>query len=144
MLPIEQCYGYIVVLKEKEYKFLILKQKDTKDDNWSFVKGHTEIGETPEETAKRELEEEAGIKEIETLSLPLIHEEYEIFHHEEKRLKINEYFIGFVTEKNIKFDENEIETYKWATYEEALNTFTRDDRKNVLKEAKKYIENMVK
>lgn len=144
MIPIEQCYGYIVILKEEPYKFLILRQKDTKDDNWSFVKGHMEEGEKPEETAIRELEEEAGIKEIETISIPLIHEEYEIFHHGEKRLKVNEYFIGFVKDKKVIFDENEIDSYKWATYEEALNIFSHKERVQVLKEAQNFLQNMVK
>lgn len=83
MLPIEQCYGVIVVLKGEQNKFLMLEREETKND-WTFAKGHAEEGETPKETAMRELEEETGIKEIEILDLPLIHEEYEIVSHSEK------------------------------------------------------------
>ncbi len=85
MLPIEQCYGFIVVLKEEQNKFLILERVGTKDDDWSFAKGHTEEGETPIQTSLRELKEETGIKEIEIMDFPFIHEEYEIFHHGEKK-----------------------------------------------------------
>lgn len=141
MLPIEQCYGVIVVLKEKENKFLILEHNDTKDDNWSFPKGHWEGDEKPKETAMRELKEETGITEIELLDIPLIHEEYEISHHDEKRLKVNEYFIGFVKGKEVKIDGIELRSFKWATYEEALNTFKYGDRKQVLRKAQKYLEN---
>ncbi|MFA5773090.1 MAG: NUDIX domain-containing protein [Candidatus Paceibacterota bacterium] len=140
MLPIKQCYGIVVVLKEEQYKFLILKQEDTKDNNnWSFAKGHAEEGETPKETAIRELEEETGITKIDILDFPLIHEEYELIYHDGKHLKVNGYFIGFVKEKKVKIDEKELNSYKWATYEEALNTFSHESRKQVLKEAQKYI-----
>jgi 8-oxo-dGTP pyrophosphatase MutT (NUDIX family) len=144
MLPIEQCYGVIVVLREEQDKFLILEHNDTKDDNWSFAKGHTEEGETPIVTAMRELKEETGIEEIKILDIPLIHEEYEIFRHGENRLKVNEYFIGIVTNNKVKIDGDEICAYKWVTYEEAINTFTHEERKQALYDAQKYLENMVK
>lgn len=140
MLPIEQCYGVIVVLKGEQNKFLMLEREETKND-WTFAKGHAEEGETPKETAMRELEEETGIKEIEILDLPLIHEEYEIVSHSEKRLKINDYFIGFVKDKDVKIEKEEIQSYKWVTFEEALNSFQHESRKQVLKEAQKYIQN---
>lgn len=140
MLPIEQCYGVIVVLKGEQNKFLMLEREETKND-WTFAKGHAEEGETPKETAMRELEEETGIKEIEILDLPLIHEEYEIVSHSEKRLKINDYFIGFVKDKNVKIEKEEIQSYKWVTFEEALNSFQHESRKQVLKETQKYIQN---
>lgn len=140
MLSIEQCYGVIVILKEKQNKFLMLEREETKND-WTFAKGHAEEGETPKETAMRELEEETGIKEIEILDLPLIHEEYEIVSHSEKRLKINDYFIGFVKDKDVKIEKKEIQSYKWVTFEEALNSFQHESRKQVLKEAQKYIQN---
>jgi 8-oxo-dGTP pyrophosphatase MutT (NUDIX family) len=140
MLPIEQCYGVIVVLKEEQCKFLILEREEKKND-WTFAKGHAEEGETPKETALRELEEETGIENIEILDLPLIHEEYEIIRHGEKRLKINDYFVGFVIDKDVKIEKAEIQSYRWTTFKEALNTFNHERRKQVLKEAQKYLQN---
>lgn len=140
-MPIEITYGIVTIYKEdNKYLFLIL-QHDDAEGSWSFPKGHHEGVETPEETALRELKEETGINEIELIDTPLIHEEYEIIINGEKRLKINEYFIGFVKNKTIYIQENEIHAYKWATFEEALKTFTYETRKEVLKIAKKYIEN---
>lgn len=141
MLPIEQCYGVIVFLKGEQNKFLLLERKETKDD-WTFAKGHIEEGEIPKETAMRELKEETGISEIKILDLPLIHEEYEIFKHGEKRLKINNYFIGFVKQNKVKIEEKEIQSYKWVTYEEALDAFKYERRKQVLREAQKYLEDI--
>lgn len=139
MLPVEQCYGVVAILKGEEYKFLILHLHDTKDDNWSFPKGHHEGNESSKETAMRELAEETGITEIELLDLPLIREEYEINHHGERKLKVNEYFIGFVKDKNVSIQDSEISEYKWATYEEALETFTRKTRKETLQKAQEYL-----
>lgn len=139
MIPIKQCYGVIVFIKENPNKFLILERAKTKND-WTFPKGHTEEGESPKETALRELKEETGIAEIELLDTLLLHEEYEIIRHGEKKLKINDYFIGFVDKDNVEIEKEEIQSYKWVTYEEALNLFMYERRKQVLKQAQKYLE----
>ncbi len=143
MLPTEQCYGVIMVFKENENMFLLLERAETKGD-YSFAKGHIEKGETPKETAMREVEEETGIKEIELLNLPLIHEEYEIVRGGERRLKMNDYFVGFIKNKEVKIEENEIQSYKWVSYDEALRLFKHDWRKQVLKTAQEYLENVLK
>lgn len=77
------------------------------------------------------------------LGVPLINEEYEITKNGEKRLKINEYFIGFVKNKNVIIQESEIHQYKWGTYLEVLETIQYDTRKETLKKAQEYL-NMVK
>jgi len=145
MLPIEQCYGVIVIYREeKENLFLVLQQDYNNTPSWwTFSKGHHEGTETPKKTALRELEEETGITEIELLDLPLIREEYIINRDGEKRLKVNEHFIGFVKDMKVKIQEEEISNYKWATYEEALELFTYSTRKETLKKAQEYL-NMVK
>ena len=143
MLSIEQCYGFIV-FKEKQNTFLILERVEKKGD-WTFPKGHQEEGESPKETALRELEEETGIKEIQIANLPIIHEEYEIIKKGEKRLKNNGYFIGFVKENTIvNIEKEELQSYKWANYEEAMILFNREERRQVLVDAKRYLDNMIK
>lgn len=137
-MPSEQCYGVITVYRDTVDLFLIL-QHDNKKGSWSFPKGHHEGTETPRETALRELEEETGIKEVELLDIPLIHEEYEIYRKEEKRIKNNDYFIGFVTDKAVTVQEGEIYTYRWVTYEEAVKTLDYSSRKESLRQAVEYL-----
>ncbi len=56
-------------------------------------------------------------------------------------MKMTDYFVGFVKGEKVIIEKEEFRSYKWATYEEALNAFEYKSRKQVLKEAKKYIEN---
>jgi len=136
---IEQCYGIILIFKEPENMFLILERRETKND-WTFAKGHQEENETPRETALREVEEETGIKDIEILDFPLISEKYEVKKEDKVNLKVNEYFIGYVKNKDVKIQEKEIQSYKWVTFEEALDLFVHERRKEVLRQAQKYLE----
>lgn len=47
-------------------------------DHWGFPKGHAEKGESPQETAERELYEETGMKVIRYLPEPYLTETYQI------------------------------------------------------------------
>lgn len=49
-MPIEQCYGVIVVYKGEENLFLILQQHDEPISKgfWTFPKGHHEGSESPD------------------------------------------------------------------------------------------------
>ena len=139
MKKVEQCYGFILVLEQDHNKFLILEQQGAKGD-WTFPKGHHEKGESALETALRETKEESGIDNIRVLNKDLIHEEYEITINGEKRLKSNDYFIGSVKDKMVVIQTEEIQSYKWVSFEEALASFKYETRKKTLKEAKKYLE----
>jgi bis(5'-nucleosidyl)-tetraphosphatase len=143
MLPIEQCYGVIVVFKGEENQFLLLRIKSTLDEFWTFPKGHHEGTESPKETALRELKEESGITEIELLDFPLIGEANEVNRHGEIRLKINEYFIGFVKNKDVIIDMDEISEYKWLSFDDAFSMFKfLGSRQNVLKQANEYLKTL--
>ena len=141
-MPTEQCYGAVVVYKDTENLFLLLQNSDAKEI-WGFPKGHHEGDETPKETALREIEEETGITQINLLDMPLIREEYGITRDGEKVNKINEYYIGFVKDKNVVLKEDEISNYKWVPFEEALESIIYSTRKETLKKAQEYL-NMVK
>lgn len=138
----QQAYGVVIVIREEEYKFLILYQ-DSQFNNWSFPKGKMEEWEIdPVQVAKRELKEETGITDFEVLDFPLIEEKYVLEKGDKVFDRTNKYFLGIVKDKSVKIQEGEILEYKWATYEEAWDTFDfqKDARRGVLKQAKEYLD----
>ena len=62
--PAAHCFGtlgdyqYAVILSHYHGKFLLSKRKDR--HTWEMQGGHIETGESPEQTARRELYEESG------------------------------------------------------------------------------------
>ena len=62
----DKAIGVIVYFEfPRSTKYLIVKHKK---GHWSFAKGHKEKDESSIQTARRELFEEAGIKEVEFLA----------------------------------------------------------------------------
>lgn len=62
----EPTAGGVIFRRNKDNDIEILLIQDAKD-RWTIPKGHIEKGETAQETAKREIGEEAGLKDVEVL-----------------------------------------------------------------------------
>lgn len=72
----EPTSGGIVFRRDKNDQVEILLIQDAKD-RWTIPKGHIEEGETAQQTAKREIGEEAGLTNVEVLGwLGKIHFRY--------------------------------------------------------------------
>jgi len=72
----EPTAGGIVFRRDEKNGIEILLIQDAKD-RWTIPKGHIEEGETAQQTAKREIGEEAGLKEVDVLGwLGKIHFRY--------------------------------------------------------------------
>ncbi|MBK6536405.1 MAG: NUDIX domain-containing protein [Ignavibacteria bacterium] len=66
----DKAIGVIVYFEfPRSTKYLIVKHKK---GHWSFAKGHKEKDESSIQTARRELYEEAGIKEVEFLAKKIL------------------------------------------------------------------------
>jgi len=72
----EPTAGGIVFRRDEKNGVEILLIQDAKD-RWTIPKGHIEEGETAQQTAKREIGEEAGLKQVDVLGwLGKIHFRY--------------------------------------------------------------------
>lgn len=142
MIKVEKSCGIILVLRREndENRFLILRQNND-TESWSFPKGHIEEGETLKETALRELKEETGIIKVKFSNLPNIIEKYDFEKNGETIHKINELFIAFTEDDQIKIKEDEILEYRWATYKEAINIYVYELQKKNLEKVREYLRN---
>ncbi len=103
--------------------------------NWGFPKGHLDGDETPEQAARREVAEEAGLADL------VMHKELAVidwFFRFRGRL-IHKYchFFLFESEEGDPVPElgEGITECRWVGYEDALSTIRYENARNVLREA---------
>ena len=86
---------------------------------WGFVKGEVEPGETEERTINREAAEESGLYDLKII--PGFRETQHYFYKFDNQLirKDAVYFIAETHSWKIKIS-HEHETYKWCSYEQAM------------------------
>lgn len=137
----DKAIGVIVYFDfPRSTKYLIVKHKK---GHWSFAKGHKEKGETSIQTARRELFEEAGIKDVEFLSKKILAREKYFFsdRNKDKIKKVVSYFIAKSGNSRIKIDNTEIINYKWCTLNAAERILTYKQSRKIIKKIDKLIRN---
>ncbi|HEU0012344.1 MAG TPA: NUDIX domain-containing protein, partial [Longimicrobium sp.] len=106
-------------------RYLLMRSALTRRPIWEFPKGGVERGETEEQAAVRELWEEAGIgRDAISLMDGYREEERYVFTQgrgEERTLIVKKvvYFLAETEAEEVTISR-EAETYRWATYEEAM------------------------
>ena len=123
-----------IVINDKNEVLLVHHNKG----HWDFPKGHVEIGETEVETAIREVKEETNI-DVE------VNEKYRyIVEYSPKEDVVKE--VVFFLAKNINNDKNaqleEVYEVEWIKLDEAIEKITYNTSKEVLKKAKRDLENI--
>jgi bis(5'-nucleosidyl)-tetraphosphatase len=132
-------YGIIPVYKSKD-DFYILCVKNQKSGQWGLPKGTPEKNETSIETAKRELREETGIKNIKICGGKTFQEKYSFEEGGITHNKTNIYYFGFVDEMIDKQDNlDEIDETQWIKIEEAENFFVFQNIIDLTKELHQYL-----
>lgn len=110
------------------------------DDFWIFPKGHAEAGETNNETALRELEEETGIKNITLEPEKKFSVFYSFIHEGVKIDKTVEYYLGYcVDTKTIITQPHEIKELRWCDFAAAYDLLTHQNSKDVLRSVEKFL-----
>lgn len=133
----EFSFGIIALKKIEGVWHVLLVQQHGK--YWSFPKGHAEGDETAIATAKRELEEETGLRVKELLFEEPLIENYTFFREAQVKKQVL-YFLALV-EGTLKLQHEEILDAKWVTFADALEQLTYPGSKAICIQAKTKIFN---
>jgi 8-oxo-dGTP pyrophosphatase MutT (NUDIX family)/ubiquinone/menaquinone biosynthesis C-methylase UbiE len=123
--------GVIIYHSKKESILLV---KDISSTKWGFPKGHIEKGENLEDTARREVYEEVGIKNI-TFIKHLGKVTYEYKHESLTHKKTAYYFLALTSTSKLVIDSEEILEAKWVKIDKVCDFIEFDDLLSVYKEA---------
>lgn len=126
-----------IVFKKEHDKVLILVSQHSGNHGWVFPKGHvgdTITGETPQQAAIREVEEETGITG--KILLSLTPTAYWYVWEKEKRHKTVQYYVMAYVSGDIANHGWEMEQVEWLPEYEVEKKLSFASDKKVWKEAK--------
>jgi 8-oxo-dGTP pyrophosphatase MutT (NUDIX family) len=120
----------------EEREYLLLKSRP---GDWEFPKGGVEGEEELQQTAIREVEEEAGISDFRLLDG--FREDYDyVFQANGDTIhKTVHLFVArsFETSAELSHEHSD---HQWRDYDQAVNTITQDGPRDVLRDAHEFIE----
>ncbi len=122
----EPTAGGIVFRRNNDNEIEILLIQDAKD-RWTIPKGHIEEGETAQETARREIGEEAGLKQVDILGwLGKIHFRYRRI---DKLVLMTTqiYLVRAKGDTNAIQKEEWMNGIKWFKFHDALDAIEYED-----------------
>jgi 8-oxo-dGTP pyrophosphatase MutT (NUDIX family) len=121
----------------KDNQFLLVensRMKNPEEKWWGFPKGHLEAGESNEQAAVREVEEETGIKS--EIIQKIGHSKYTLTKNGEKIFKVVTIFLMEYISGELNAQIEEVSNVIWLPYEEALKKLSFPKDKELLKKAK--------
>lgn len=127
------CGAVVFRMIAGEVRYLLIKNK--RSANWGFPKGHIERGETKEDTARREVLEETGIR-IQIIPGFISKSEYTIQGKVEKSVSI---FVAKTSDTQTIIQHEEIEDYIWLNYSKAIKTLKFENDRSILEKANEYL-----
>lgn len=138
---VEKSAGVMVFRKEKDKIFYLLlhySSRRAEKNYWDLPKGHIEKGEKPEDAAKREVEEETGLKDVEFIKGFKETIKYFFKWEDENILKFVTFYLAETKTKKIKVS-SEHQGFEWLSYEEALQRLTFENARGVLKKSDEFL-----
>lgn len=105
---------------------------------WGFPKGHAESGESPRETAARELKEETNLEIVSYLKEEPFSEQYRFKIEGRPVFKQVHYFAAEVSGE-VKLQEKEIQNGIWVPFPEAVHKVTHQEGKAILLQVEKIL-----
>jgi len=117
-------------------EYLLLKSRP---GDWEFPKGGVEDGEELQQTAIREITEEAGIEDFRLVDG--FRDDYDyVFEANGNRIhKTVHLFIAKSHEASAELS-HEHSDLQWRDYDQALNTITQDGPREILRDAQEFLD----
>lgn len=129
----KSCGAIVYRLLDEGYEFLVLKHCA---GHYAFPKGHVEAGESEEETAIREIKEEASIDVVLDDKF-----RYMVTYSPKKGvIKDVVYFMAKWVSGVERPQESEIQALKWVRSEDVLDILTFDNDKELFKKGLDYLK----
>ena len=130
-----------IVLKKEKSEIKVLLVQHSKHRGWDFAKGHLEKGETNEQAAIREVEEETGVKGkiLEKAGKT----QYFFSQDGEKILKTVNFFFMIFKAQGKATTAEEVMDEKWLNVGDVENQLTFDGTKEMWNQAKTKIKNFI-
>ena len=108
--------------------------------HWDLPKGHVEEGDVNRQaTMRRELAEETGIADLVILEGFEERTEYS-FRHKGKRQSKEVYWYIAETDEIVVRLSHEHRGYLWLDWDQALDTITHDETRNVVRMAQQFVQ----
>lgn len=134
--------GGVVFKKESNQTFILVAQH-SQHHGWVFPKGFIGdniVGESKEDTALREVQEETGV--IGKILQPLTPITYEYSMDTKKRTKTVYYYIMHYIEGDITKHDWEMENVEWLPMDKVAERLTYDSDKQVWQEAEEIMKTL--
>lgn len=114
IIPLRRCGA--------DWEVLVIQHRS--GGHWAFPKGHAEVGESPTQTAVRELAEETGLSVVRFLKQEPFIEEYHFKRNGVPTDKTVTYFLAEVGNEEIRLQDLELIQYQWIPIEQASHVVT--------------------
>ncbi len=133
----ETAYGFIPFHRDEQglKVFLIHQYGSGGDMLWTFPKGRAEEGESPIQTAIRELKEETNLEITSYDEQKSVSRSYSFERRGMQVDKTSTYFIGFVTNPYFVIQPEEVKDAGWFLIPDAEKQLTFPDYKKLLTDA---------
>lgn len=132
----ERAAGFILYrMRGGVREYLIVQNKN--GGHWGFPKGRIELGETPEQAARREVAEEVGIGKVSMTSFR-DRLTYQFVRQGELVKKEVLVFLAETAEEG-SLSLGEIQDMRWLPYSEALHQLTHNEQRELLSRAEAFL-----
>ena len=135
-MPSEKSCGALIFrLDGGKRLYLLLHYKG---GHYDFPKGHVGQGESEEQTARREIEEETGITSLEFVPLFRERVSYSFYRSGELVPKHVVFFLAKTGEKEVRLSQEHM-GFEWLDFEEAKKRVTYGNAKKLLEKAEAHL-----